>query len=413
MDLVRTRDADRREDGESEEETGPALAKSKGFDFSDLLGDDVFMPRARKRVQPKANNWKFDGHAADDGDELTEGRTGLQDKIRERLIEKEVEGSAEAKGKTKKGTKRKKALAKEERTEPQDEPVAPAEVVDEPQGTPEHLKTGMHFAELRLSRPLLRACSDLKFDSPTPIQRDVIPPALKGLDVLATAETGSGKTASFLLPALERLCQSASVRARRRDATGRLILGQVATKAVILIPTRELAVQCHSMLQNLAKYTMVTYQLVAGGYVAQDQANSLRNQPDLVVATPGRLLDHLLNSQSVHMELLDIVIFDEADRLLEMGFRGECLEVLKRCSKGRQTMLFSATLNTSAESCLPQLLFKGNHLLLHEAGCTPDCHNIWAEWPKVCRDPWESAAGRACSGPAAIPKGRGRFPHSH
>merc|ERR1719199_796895 len=103
------------------------------------------------------------------------------------------------------------------------------------------------------------------------------------------------------------------------------------------------------MLQDLAKYTLVTFQLVAGGFVAREQANSLRQQPDVVIATPGRLLDHLLNSQSVHMELLEIVIFDEADRLLELGFREECMQVLKRCSQGRQTMLFSATLNTAVE----------------------------------------------------------------
>ncbi|CAJ1373408.1 unnamed protein product, partial [Effrenium voratum] len=221
------------------------------------------------------------------------------------------------------------------------------------EGTPEHLRTDLHFADLRLSKPLLRACSELQFQCPTPIQRDVIPLALKGSDILATAETGSGKTASFLLPTLERLCQSSSVRARRRDAAGQLILGPVGTKAVVLIPTRELAVQCHAMLQNLAKYTLVTYQLVAGGYVAHDQAASLRHQPDLVVATPGRLLDHLMNSQSVHMELLEIVIFDEADRLLEMGFRQECLEA------GRDaTMLFSATMNASVEDLAGLALIK-------------------------------------------------------
>mmetsp|Transcript_22200 Transcript_22200/g.39996 ORF Transcript_22200/g.39996 Transcript_22200/m.39996 type:complete len:714 (-) Transcript_22200:86-2227(-) len=359
MALVRTADADRLPDEGSEDDaTGPVLAKTKGFAFSDLLSDDEETSRVvrRKRVvkPDKPGSWKFDGHAVD-GDETGEREegTGLQDKIKERLREKQ---ELEAEKSTKASKRKKQAKAAD------DEPVQPVESVPEgngeTEGTPEHLQTGIHFADLRLSRPLLRACSDLKFDSPTPIQRDVVPPALKGQDILATAETGSGKTASFLLPCLERLCQSASVRSRRRDPSGRLILGQVATKAVILIPTRELAVQCHSMLQNLAKYTMVTYSLVAGGYVARDQANSLRNQPDLVVATPGRLLDHLLNSQSVHMELLDIVVFDEADRLLEMGFRGECLEVLKRCSKGRQTMLFSATLNASVEDLAALALVK-------------------------------------------------------
>merc|ERR1719277_2944085 len=112
------------------------------------------------------------------------------------------------------------------------------------------------------------------------------------------------------------------------------------------------------MLKDLARFTMVTFQLVAGGYVSQDQASSLRQQPDIVIATPGRLLDHLLNSHSVHMELLEIIVFDEADRLLELGFREECLEVLKRCSRGRQTMLFSATMNSSVEELSTLALVK-------------------------------------------------------
>jgi len=111
-------------------------------------------------------------------------------------------------------------------------------------------------------------------------------------------------------------------------------------------------------LQDLAKYTMVSHQLVVGGFASNDQARSLRLQPDMVVATPGRLLDHLLNSHSVHMELLEIIIFDEADRLLEMGFKEECTQVLKRCAKGRQTMLFSATLNASVEDLASLALVK-------------------------------------------------------
>jgi len=225
-------------------------------------------------------------------------------------------------------------------------------------GTIGHLRTDTHWADLRLSRPLLRAVADLSFETPTPIQRDVIPPAMAGQDILATAETGSGKTASFLLPILERLCQSPNVRSRKYDPSGRLLMGRVATKAMILIPSRELAVQCHSMLKNLSKYTMVNYQLVAGGFAQKEQATSLRQQPDIVVATPGRLLDHLLNTQSVHMELLEVVVFDEADRLLELGFRQECMTVLQHCAKGRQTMLFSATLNASVGDLAELALLK-------------------------------------------------------
>eukprot|EP00933_Yihiella_yeosuensis_P083306 TRINITY_DN9749_c0_g5_i1.p1 TRINITY_DN9749_c0_g5~~TRINITY_DN9749_c0_g5_i1.p1 ORF type:complete len:472 (+),score=107.75 TRINITY_DN9749_c0_g5_i1:23-1438(+) len=135
------------------------------------------------------------------------------------------------------------------------------------------------------------------------------------------------------------------------------------------------------MLKDLSKHTLVTSQLVAGGFNSNDQAASLRNQPDLVVATPGRLLDHLLNSQSVHMELLDIVVFDEADRLLEMGFRGECLEVMKRCSKGRQTMLFSATLNASVEDLAGLALVKP--VRLHASGLNRVAETLEQEFVKA------------------------------
>lgn len=351
-DLIRTDDADAED--EEQEEAGLVLSKRSGLRFGDLVSDD--------EEPQEEGGWTFDGHnTVDDepeeieapvpeyeGEEeaVSSGPTSLLTKIKARLRERAAEGESVP-----------DPVAEDEQ---EAATSSTGSKFQAPQGATRgsHLETGMHFAELRLSRPLLRAVKDLKFESPTPIQRDVIPPALKGLDILATAETGSGKTASFLLPILERLCQSASVRSRKRDAGGRLIIGPVATKAMIMIPTRELAVQCHAMLKDLAKYTPVTFQLVAGGYVAQDQERSLRQQPDIVVATPGRLLDHLLNSQSVHMELLEIVIFDEADRLLEMGFRNECLEVLKRCSKGRQTMLFSATLNASVEDLAGLALVK-------------------------------------------------------
>jgi len=338
-DLTRTVDAD--DDEASDNEMAPTfVGRKKGGRtnfFSGLMSDD--------EDGQGGGGWNFNAMPAEDDAAGASQPTGLRAKIADRLQqrkeEREEKGEAndaeEDEQDVEKSAKRTKSIA---------EAKSAAKAA---QGTAEHLRTDIPFADLRLSRPLLRAVSDLGFNTPTPIQRDVIPPALQGLDILATAETGSGKTASFLLPALERLCQSPSVRVRKRDANGRLMAGHIATKALIMIPTRELAVQCYAMLKDLAKHTMVTCQLVAGGFGAQDQAASLRQQPDFVVATPGRMLDHLLNSQSVHMELLEIVIFDEADRLLELGFRDECHQVLERCSKGRQTMLFSATMNTSVE----------------------------------------------------------------
>lgn len=358
-DLVRTIDNDE-EDGAEEAagNDGPILA-TKGFSlgFRDLVSDDEADLAA-------PTTWNFDSHETGEIGAADVPLGGLRAKIRDRLLEKREEQGLHAEDPEGDGVERKVKKAKKAKkgqpTEPADDDSAEADqkaaVID--RASAEHLRTDIHFADLRLSRPLLRAITDARFSTPTPIQRDVIPPALKGLDILATAETGSGKTASFLLPVLERLCQSSNVRTRKRDSSGRILMGKVATKAMVLIPTRELAVQCHAMMKNLAKYTLVTYQLVAGGYQNREQANSLRQQPDVVIATPGRLLDHLLNSHSVHLELLEIVVFDEADRLLELGFRDECQQVLKRCSRGRQTMLFSATMNTSVEELSTLALVK-------------------------------------------------------
>ncbi|CAD7972847.1 unnamed protein product [Amoebophrya sp. A25] len=214
-------------------------------------------------------------------------------------------------------------------------------------------KNTTFFGDLELSRPVLRALTEMDFTEATAIQRDCIPPAIRGHDLLATAETGSGKTAAFLLPILERISRSPHVAGRKRIklANGgyKVQTSVIATKALILLPTRELATQCFSMLQKMSKYCLVTSSLVAGGFSAQEQATALKQQPDVLICTPGRILDHLLNTQSVHLEMLEIVVFDEADRLLEMGFRDECKEVLRRCSHGRQTLLFSATWNRDVQ----------------------------------------------------------------
>ncbi|CAK0874923.1 unnamed protein product, partial [Prorocentrum cordatum] len=193
-DLVRTVDGDLAEEDQAsaEEDEGPVLAKRKGSTglFSDLVSED----EADEEGQG-GQDWDFDSHQVmEDSNAAAGSQGGLAAKIKARLEERAEEGAdagagaAEATGAAApdaapEATRRKKP--------------AVAEVDDS------HLRTGICFADLRLSRPLLRAVADKRFETPTPIQRDVIPPALRGLDVLATAETGSGKTASFLLPALE------------------------------------------------------------------------------------------------------------------------------------------------------------------------------------------------------------------
>ncbi|KAK9063650.1 hypothetical protein SSX86_017521 [Deinandra increscens subsp. villosa] len=201
------------------------------------------------------------------------------------------------------------------------------------------------FMDLHLSRPLLRACEALGYTKPTPIQAACIPLALTGRDICGSAITGSGKTAAFALPTLERLL----FRPKHRPAI----------RVLILTPTRELAVQIHSMIGKLAQFvTDIRCCLVLGGLSVKAQEASLRSMPDIVVATPGRIIDHLRNSMSIDLDDLAVLILDEADRLLELGFDAEIRELVRLCPKRRQTMLFSATMTEQVDELIKLLLNK-------------------------------------------------------
>ncbi|CAI0393277.1 unnamed protein product [Linum tenue] len=220
--------------------------------------------------------------------------------------------------------------------------------VDEPksffassEGTSFHANS---FIELNLSRPLLRACEALGYVKPTPIQAACIPLALSGRDICGSAITGSGKTAAFALPTLERLL----FRPKRVQAI----------RVLILTPTRELAVQVHSMIEKLAQFTDIRCCLIVGGLSSKVQQAALRTMPDIVVATPGRMIDHLRNSMSVDLDDLAVMILDEADRLLELGFSAEIQELVRLCPKRRQTMLFSATMTEEVDELIKLSLSK-------------------------------------------------------
>ncbi|CEL57693.1 ATP-dependent RNA helicase DDX27 [Rhizoctonia solani AG-1 IB] len=193
------------------------------------------------------------------------------------------------------------------------------------------------FTSMNLSRPLLRALTSAGFHSPTPIQAATIPVALLGKDVVGGAVTGSGKTAAFIIPILERLLY------RSRDAH---------TRVLVLVPTRELAVQCHAVAEKLGAFTDVRCALIVGGLSLKVQEATLRTRPDLVVATPGRLIDHLRNSRSFALDALDVLVLDEADRMLSDGFADELKEIVQSCPTGRQTMLFSATMTDDVETLI-------------------------------------------------------------
>ncbi|KAK4039949.1 hypothetical protein C8A01DRAFT_46676 [Parachaetomium inaequale] len=194
------------------------------------------------------------------------------------------------------------------------------------------------FQGMSLSRPILRGLTSVGFTKPTPIQAKTIPIALMGKDVVGGAVTGSGKTAAFVVPILERLLY------RPKKVP--------TTRVVVLTPTRELAIQCHSVATKLASHTDIKFCLAVGGLSLKVQEGELRLRPDVVIATPGRFIDHMRNSASFAVETVEILVLDEADRMLEDGFADELNEILTTLPKSRQTMLFSATMTSTVDKLI-------------------------------------------------------------
>jgi ATP-dependent RNA helicase RhlE len=195
------------------------------------------------------------------------------------------------------------------------------------------------FAALGLHPSLLRAIKELGFTRPTPIQTEAIPPALAGRDVLASAQTGSGKTAAFLLPILNRLIEKP----------------RGATRALVLAPTRELAAQILVDLQDLAVHTPVTGAAIFGGVGHGPQEHAFRSGVDVLIATPGRLLDHLRQPYA-RLDRLEWLVLDEADRMLDMGFLPDIRKILRVLPARRQTLFFSATMPPPIRTLTHELL---------------------------------------------------------
>jgi len=195
------------------------------------------------------------------------------------------------------------------------------------------------FTAFHLHRDLLRGIKELGFQRPTPIQNDAIPAALSGRDLLACAQTGSGKTAAFLLPILHQLID------KRRGTT----------RALVLTPTRELAAQVLQDLEQLAVHTPITAAAVFGGVGMAPQEHAFRTGVDVIVATPGRLLDHLKNPYA-RLDRIEHLVLDEADRMLDMGFLPDIRRVLKHLPAKRQTLFFSATMPAPIVTLTRELL---------------------------------------------------------
>jgi ATP-dependent RNA helicase DDX27 len=194
------------------------------------------------------------------------------------------------------------------------------------------------FQAMSLSRPILKGLASVGFAEPTPIQQKTVPIAMSGKDVVGGAETGSGKTAAFLIPIMERLLY----RPKKIPTT----------RVAIFMPTRELAVQCFNVAKKLAAFTDITFALLAGGFSSREQEAVLKTRPDVVICTPGRFIDHMRNSASFQVENLEILVLDEADRMLEEGFESQLDEILTTIPKSRQTMLFSATMTSSVDNLI-------------------------------------------------------------
>lgn len=201
----------------------------------------------------------------------------------------------------------------------------------------------MTFETLGLLTDLLRAVADQGYTDPTPIQQQAIPAILEGRDILASAQTGTGKTAGFTLPLLQRLRPNQPIKGRRTP------------RALILAPTRELAAQVDDSVKTYGKYLSLRSAVVYGGISIVPQIQALRRGVDILVATPGRLLDHL-NQGSVDLSQVEILVLDECDRMLDMGFIHDIRKILAKLPPTRQTLLFSATFSKEIQRLANTLL---------------------------------------------------------
>ncbi len=212
------------------------------------------------------------------------------------------------------------------------------------------------FASLGLSPALARGVADLGFKETRPVQSAVLPYALAGDDVIASAETGTGKTAAFVVPILQRLLTAAE--------GGHVPSG---TRALILAPTRELVAQIEDAIQGLTYHTPVTSAAVYGGIAMEPQDRALRAGVHIVVATPGRLMDHM-RSATPDFSTLEVLVLDEADRMMDMGFWPDVQRIVSQLPKVRQTLLFSATISDEVQRLASEIVQTPRYIALGRAG---------------------------------------------
>ncbi len=208
------------------------------------------------------------------------------------------------------------------------------------------------FSDMKIAPSLLREINRLGFSSPTPIQHESIPAGIQGNDIIAIAQTGSGKTLAFGIPMLQRLSQN-------KDSTG-----------LVLVPTRELALQVNESLKAFTRPLRMDSVVLIGGASITVQRNVLKKNPQLIIATPGRLMDHIAR-RTVDLSDIEVFILDEADRMLDMGFVNDIKKIIKSIPENRQTMLFSATMPREIEAIAKQLMESPTRFEVDRSGATP------------------------------------------
>ncbi len=207
------------------------------------------------------------------------------------------------------------------------------------------------FAELHLHEKLLKAVAALGFEALTPVQQHAIPPGMAGRDLLVKAATGSGKTGAYMLPTLHRLL------VEPRSSSG--------SRALVLVPTRELASQVAADAERFAAFTGLRTAVLTGGQSMQQQRALIRKDPEIVVATPGRLLEHI-RQNAMALEELEVLVLDEADRMFDMGMVDDVALIIEACGSQHQSLLFSATLPAAVRALAAQLLREPLNLSISE-----------------------------------------------
>ncbi|KAL1652557.1 ATP-dependent RNA helicase [Didymella pomorum] len=316
-------------------------AKKRKRKHSSKKTDDAAAPKPTSNGSEKADKPRKKAkkehtpEPEEEEDDVAEVSSEEQEEAEDEEVEAQL--NAELKQIAKKAKKSKKAEVDADADESGDEQAASGNPNDLPLGTSmPTVEDPKLFSELKLSDRTMEAIKSMGFETMTEIQQKTIPPLLSGKDVLGAAKTGSGKTLAFLIPAIEML---SAMRFKPRNGTG----------VIVVSPTRELALQIFGVARELMEKHSQTFGIVIGGANRRAEAEKLVKGVNLLIATPGRLLDHLHNTPGFVFKNLKSLIIDEADRILEVGFEDEMRSIIKILPSDRQTMLFSATQTTKVE----------------------------------------------------------------